>query len=366
MSSPALERCLAEFLGTGLLVGIGTGTIVAAGRIGGIPPWLMAVAWFWAVLIPIALCVRISGAHLNPAVTLALSVSGRVAWKEVPAYWGSQFGGAFLASLSVRLALGGGSRLGATVPVHIDAVGAFAAEAAFTALLVGAVFFVADRGEGRGRWRLGLPPAAVGVSTFLIGPRTGSSLNPARTVAPAVLSGTYTDLWVYLVAVPLAAVAVAAVWKPRSVDIQDRGVGRLTDPTREPGTAPGTPDDRVRTSPAVPVHPRDSWVAANRPRRGDPATPTGPPPTTRLRDGRPPSDARGPIGRDGRDSTPLTGEPAFLRPPLSVADLAPLASSRARLRSDSLDDEPVGAWTPGPPGYVEPAAAGRALQVASR
>jgi glycerol uptake facilitator-like aquaporin len=221
-----LHRCLTEVAGTALLVGIGTGTIVAAGTAGGIPQWMMAGAWFLAVLVPVVLTIRVSGAHLNPAVTLALASSGRLAWKEVPPYWASQFLGAFFASFVVLLSLGGGSHLGATVPADGNIPRTFAAEAAFTALLVGAVFVLADRGEGRLRGRILLPPAAVGVSTYVIGPWTGSSLNPARTLAPAVLSGTYVDLWVYMIAVPLAALVMAAAWKPRSVDLADRGTGR--------------------------------------------------------------------------------------------------------------------------------------------
>jgi glycerol uptake facilitator-like aquaporin len=92
--------------------------------------------------------------------------------------------------------------------------------------LVGAVFVLADLGEGRGGWRVVLPPTVVATSTYLIGPWTGSSLNPARTIAPALLSGTYTDLWVYLTAVPLGALFMAALWRPRSVDRLDRGPGR--------------------------------------------------------------------------------------------------------------------------------------------
>ncbi len=221
-----LHRRLAEVAGTALLVGIGTGTIVAAGNAGGIPQWMMAIAWFLAVLVPVALFIRISGAHLNPAVTLALAASGRIAWKEAVPYWTSQFTGAFVASFVVLLTLGGGGHLGATLPANGNIVWTFAAEAAFTALLVGAVFILADRGEGRGRWRIVLPPAAVGVSTYVIGPLTGSSLNPARSLAPAVLSGTYVDLWVYLIAVPLAALILAIVWSPMSVDVADRGPGR--------------------------------------------------------------------------------------------------------------------------------------------
>jgi MIP family channel proteins len=224
--SSLLHRCLAEVAGTALLVAIGTGTIVAAGNVGGIPQWAMAIAWSLAVLVPILLFIRISGAHLNPVVTLALAGSGRIDWKEAIPYWASQFAGAFLASGAVLFLLGGGSHLGATVPTGGNLPRTFVAEAGFTAVLVGVVFLLADEGEGSLRWRSFLPPGAVGLSTYVIGPWTGSSLNPARTLAPAVVSGTYTDLWVYLVAVPLAGLAVAAFWRPKSVDLADRGPGR--------------------------------------------------------------------------------------------------------------------------------------------
>ncbi len=235
MTSSGIGRWLAECAGTGLLVGIGTGTIVAAGRGGGIPPWLMALAWFAAVLVPILLFVGVSGAHLNPAVTLALAVSGRVAWREAIPYWTAQFAGAFAASFAVERSLGTGSHLGATLPAHGLVAPAFVAEAGFTAVLVASVFVLADSGVGRWRWRLLLPPAAVGLSTFVIGPWTGSSLNPARTLAPAVLSGTYSDLWLYLVAVPLAAIVVAVGWKPRAVDIEDQGVSPAVERESEAG-----------------------------------------------------------------------------------------------------------------------------------
>jgi aquaporin NIP len=227
LTTGTLSRVAAEAAGTSLLVGLGTGSVVWAVRAGGIPQWELGVAWFLAVLIPILLFIGVSGAHLNPAVTLALAASRRIAWREVPPYVVGQLAGAFLGSAVVLETLGDSARLGATVPHHIGVAATFVLEFAFTALLVASVFVLADQGEGGYRWRLLLPPGVVGVSTFLIGPFTGSSLNPARTIAPAVLSSTYTDLWVYLVAVPLAAVVVALLWKPRAVDRLDRGPGRL-------------------------------------------------------------------------------------------------------------------------------------------
>jgi glycerol uptake facilitator-like aquaporin len=225
--NPSLgKRFLAEGVGTALLVAIGTGAIVVSARVGGVPQWELAAAWCVAVLVPIVLFVGVSGAHLNPVVTLGLAASGRIAWTESPIYILGQFTGAFLGSAFVSLSLGTEAHLGSTVP-STSLIVAFGAEAAFTSGLVAAVFFLADRGEGRLRWRLALPPLAVGISTYVIGPLTGSSLNPARTIAPAILSGTYTDLWLYLTAVPLGALVVAAAWRPGAVDRLDRGPGRM-------------------------------------------------------------------------------------------------------------------------------------------
>jgi len=227
LNRPLVRRWLAEVAGTALLVGIGTGTVVAAGRSGGIPQSLMATAWFFAVLVPILFFIGTSGAHLNPVVTLALALSGRIGWRAVPGYWASQFAGAFVASGLVLGTLGGGSDLGATIPFRGSLLVDFAGEAAFTALLIAAVFVLADRGEGRFRWRLLLPPLVVGCSTYVIGPLTGSSLNPARTVGPAVLSGAYSDIGLYLTVVPLAAIGVAVAWRPRAIGLADRGADRL-------------------------------------------------------------------------------------------------------------------------------------------
>jgi glycerol uptake facilitator-like aquaporin len=220
------RRFLAEAAGTALLVGIGTGTIVLSARVGGIPQWQMAAAWFLAVFVPIVLFVGVSGAHLNPAVTLGLAASGRIAWREAPEYVLGQFAGAFAGSGMVAVTLGTGAHLGSTLPkTSLPLV--FGGEAFFTAMLLAAVFLLADRGEGPLRWRLAVPPLAVGISTYVIGPWTGSSLNPARSIAPAILSGAFTDLWVYLLAAAVGALIVALVWQPRSVDRMDRGPGRL-------------------------------------------------------------------------------------------------------------------------------------------
>lgn len=203
-------RLLAELAGTTVLVGIGTGAIVAGTNVGGVPQWELAIAWFLAVAIPIQLFASVSGAHFNPAVTLGLVASRRFPHRDAPPFVLAQLGGAFLGSFAVLALLGGSSHLGATLPGSEGPAWIFPLEFVFTFLLVISVLYLAELPRPPSRVELLLPAAVVGVSTLLIGPWTGSSLNPARSVAPAVLSGAYSWLWVYLGATLLAA-AVAAL-----------------------------------------------------------------------------------------------------------------------------------------------------------
>lgn len=204
--SPALwSRCSAELVGTALLVGIGCGSIVAGANLGGVPQLVLAVAWFLAVAIPILLFAKHSGAHLNPAVTLMLAGSGKFPHRETLPYLASQVLGAFVGAGAVLLALGGASHLGATLPAGNDLLGTFVMELGFTVALLATVLYLSQEGKVPRTWELLLPPTVVGLSTFFIGPYTGSSLNPARTLAPAALSGDYLGIWVYFLAALVAA-----------------------------------------------------------------------------------------------------------------------------------------------------------------
>ena len=214
MTGELPRRLAAEFAGTALLVGVGTGAIVAGARWGGAPSWEIAVAWFVAVAVPVFLFAGISGAHLNPAVTLALGACRRSPAREAVPYLLAQTSGAFVASATVAQFLGRSAHLGATVPNGVSLELVFGEEALFTFLLVAAVFVIAERGFGRGRWRLVLPAVVVGISTYLIGPSTGSSLNPARSLAPGDHSGTLTGFGAYVLAAIAAALLAALLMPP--------------------------------------------------------------------------------------------------------------------------------------------------------
>jgi aquaporin NIP len=219
VNHPLASRLLSEFAGTGILVGLGTGAVVASVGMGAERFPLLAVAWFVAVTIPVVLFAGISGAHLNPVVSLALAADRRLPAREVPPHLVAQVAGAFAGSAVVEIVLGPGGHLGATIPASNDVLRIFGDEFAFTFVLA---------------------------STYVIGPFTGSSLNPARSLAPAVLSGTYTDLWVYFLAAPLAALAAVAVVRAVTRDRFPKNGRPTPNPERIPPLAPAEEKGRPR------------------------------------------------------------------------------------------------------------------------
>lgn len=156
---------------------------------------------------------NVSGAHLNPAITLAFAARRAFPWRKVPSYWLAQLAGALLAALMLRVVLGDVEHLGATFPgASVGAALVF--ETLLTCLLVMIVLGTATRHRVVG------PNAAIatGGTIALCGlfarPISGVSLNPARSLAPALLSGTPIHLWIYILGPLLGAllgVVVTAV-----------------------------------------------------------------------------------------------------------------------------------------------------------
>lgn len=227
MKAGRLGRWAAEFLGTALLVGIGTGAIVRAAEGGGSPQWQIAVAWFLALALPALAFIAWSGAHFNPGITIGLFLQGRHARTEVLPYLGAQFAGAFLGTYLVLELIGSAAHLGATLPAGGDLSRTFLLEFLFSAVLGVSIGVASLKFAAWGRPVALLPSGVVGISTWLIGPLTGSSLNPARTLAPAVVSATYAGLWVYCIAPPIGAiVGLALVFACQKV--RWRGAGKIS------------------------------------------------------------------------------------------------------------------------------------------
>jgi MIP family channel proteins len=208
----------AEAVGTFALVLAITSAAVAATLarpVAGAPYGSLAVAAAGglALAVLVASLGHVSGAHLNPSVTIALAASGRFPWGYVAGYVFAQFAGA-LAAAAVTWGLYGEraravAALGATYPAPgISAVQVLAAEGVVTFLLVLVVISVAtDPRVPRGGAAIAIG-AALAVAIVISGPVSGAGVNPARAIGPMILAGRFTDWWAYLAA-PLVGGALA-------------------------------------------------------------------------------------------------------------------------------------------------------------
>ena len=211
----ALEwrRLFAEALGTFLLVLAGAGGgIVAAASHGQITRAAAVTAPGLAVLAVILSMGAVSGAHLNPAVSLAFAARGDFPWKRVPGYVLVQLVGATLAVLFLRVVFGRVGMLGATLPgPGFDDGQALLIELGLTGGLISTILGTASRAQNVG------PISALGVSAYIIlaglwsSPVSGASMNPARSFGPAAVGGDFSHLWVYFVG-PLGGALIAVVF----------------------------------------------------------------------------------------------------------------------------------------------------------
>lgn len=200
-----MKRLLAEFLGTFALVFAGTGAIVINQVSGGaIGHAGIAITFGLIVLAMIYTFGDVSGAHLNPAVTTAFAVAGRFPWKEVPAYIGAQVAGGFAASGLLRVLFTGHETLGATLPAG-TAMQSFILEVVLTAVLMLTILSVSTGAREKGVTAGIAIGAIIALEAMFAGPISGASMNPIRSLAPAVVSGHLEHLWVYLVAPVLGA-----------------------------------------------------------------------------------------------------------------------------------------------------------------
>jgi len=208
----ALEwrRLFSEGWGTFLLVVVAAGADVVAARSGGAITLAMAVvAPGLMVMVVIYFMGTVSGAHLNPAVTLAFAVRRNFPWARVPGYILAQVAGGIAAVFFLRVMFGMTGNLGATVPgTGVSALQALAMEVLLTAGLVNTVL-----GTASGARNIGTNGAiAVGGYIALAGlwaaPISGASMNPVRSLAPDLIRGDFGSTWVYLVG-PLAGAMIA-------------------------------------------------------------------------------------------------------------------------------------------------------------
>jgi aquaporin NIP len=208
-----VRKYVAEVIGTFTFVFVGTGAIVIDSMTaGGVTHVGISLAFGLAVTCMVYALGDVSGAHLNPAVTAGFCLSGRLAWRLFPGYIISQFAGAILASTAILLLFGNRVSLGATLPSG-SVWQSFALESILTGILVFVVLCVTT-----GTTRIGtMTGIAIGGTIALEGlfasPISGASMNPARSLGPALVSGDVHALWVYLVAPLLGSALAVPLWR---------------------------------------------------------------------------------------------------------------------------------------------------------
>lgn len=211
---PSLSRaCGAEFIGTYLLVFWGPGAAVVDSLYGGLGAFGIGVAFGVVVRAMIRLLGATSGAHINPAVSIAFAWSGDLPWNRVLPYIVTQCSGALAASYTHVLIWPEVERYGMTSFEGHWTFG-FGLELGLTMVLMGSIYF-AIHTEARRKWVATIVGTTIGLEAWLVGPYCGASMNPARSLGPAVASGDISQLWVYIVATSVGALLVAAGVKAR-------------------------------------------------------------------------------------------------------------------------------------------------------
>jgi aquaporin Z len=205
-----VRKFAAEFFGTFMLVFAGTGAIiindVTSGQITHVG---IAFTFGLIVLAMIYALGEVSGAHLNPAVTLGFVAARRFDARLALPYILSQCGGALLASFTLRLLFASNPTLGATTPTG-DAAQAFVLEFLLTLLLMFVILSVSTGAKEKGITAGIAVGSIIALEALFAGPITGASMNPARSLAPALVSGHLESLWIYLTA-PVMGAGVAVL-----------------------------------------------------------------------------------------------------------------------------------------------------------
>ena len=203
-----MKQLLAECIGTFALVFAGTGAIVINDVSNGSITHVGVALTFGLVVLAMIYAVGdISGAHLNPAVTAGFWLSGRFPAKQAMLFVPAQCLGAFLASGTLRFLFPAHPTLGATMPSGV-AMQSFILEFILTFLLMFVILNVSTGAKEKGITAGIAVGAVIGLEAMFAGPICGASMNPARSLAPAVVSGHLESLWIYLTA-PFAGAALA-------------------------------------------------------------------------------------------------------------------------------------------------------------
>jgi aquaporin Z len=208
--NPSQKRFAVEVIGTFIVVVLATGSVVIDAKFGGklgLP--FIAFAPFVGVAIGVYLFGKISMAHFNPAVSLGFLISGHITKVQLLQYFAAEVTGAMLASLFVTYLIGTEASLGANTPNYSYPLPlVFGIEVLATALLMAVIYLVVYTKGLRGLGGLAIG-GIVGLDIFFLAFISGASMNPARSLAPALLSGVVGNLWLYWTATFIGSSAIA-------------------------------------------------------------------------------------------------------------------------------------------------------------
>jgi len=208
-----MKKYIAEFIGTFALVFCGTGAIVIDEIThGAVTHTGIAITFGLIVMSMIYALGDKSGAHLNPAVTLAFAANKSFPVREVIPYIICQFAGALCASLVLKTLFPVSVLLGATLPMGSDKQ-SFILELILTLFLMLVIINVSTGSKEQGLFAGIAVGAVVGLEAMFAGPVSGASMNPARSLAPAIVSGKLNHVWIYLTAPVLGALSAIPIHK---------------------------------------------------------------------------------------------------------------------------------------------------------
>ncbi|MFN8622517.1 MAG: aquaporin [Chloroflexota bacterium] len=237
-----MRTLLAEGLGTFAIVFAGCGAIAIDGQTGQLGHMGIAATFALVVVVMIYALGHISGAHFNPAVTIAFAVGRHFPWPRTAGYVAVQVAGATLAALALRLFLGDNADLGVTQPSGSD-LQSFGWEIVLTFFLMLVIVAVATDIHAVAEAAALAIGGTVGLCALFGGAISGASMNPARSLGPALVSGDLDAIWIYLTAPVIGATLAVMVYR----------LLRAPAPTRVPaGRGPGTRSLAAPASGSVP------------------------------------------------------------------------------------------------------------------
>ena len=205
-----MKNYISEFIGTFAMIFCGTGAMTLNEITGGDVTHVgIGITWGLIVMAMIYAFGEISGAHFNPAVSIAFAYAKKFSWKEVPKYIFFQVAGAFAASLLLMWLFPKSELLGATIPT-VDVWRAFVLELILTFFLMVVIINVSTGSKEVGMMAGIAIGSVVLLEALFAGPITNASMNPARSLAPNIVSGNIKELWLYILA-PIIGALLAVV-----------------------------------------------------------------------------------------------------------------------------------------------------------